>query len=245
MASRLTNSSLSSGAQSLLDFPISESNPVQFPGPPPASSEVVIIGGGIIGITTALFIARKGVAVTVVEKGRIAGEQSSRNWGWIRKQGRDADELPIVIEAARLWKQLAEECGEDIGLTQCGVTYLARTDREMAAFDEFMKIASTYGLDTKLLDTDDVDTLIPHMARRFAGAMTTPSDLRAEPWVAVPALARLASSTSHSSSPQDAKEWAALPSCCRAPTRRSLKPTGQAQAKSPVVVGFETMQNLV
>lgn len=193
MASRLTNSSLSSGAQSLLDFPISESNPVQFPGPPPASSEVVIIGGGIIGITTALFIARKGVAVTVVEKGRIAGEQSSRNWGWIRKQGRDADELPIVIEAARLWKQLAEECGEDIGLTQCGVTYLARTAREMAAFDEFMKIASTYGLDTKLLDTDDVDTLIPHMARRFAGAMTTPSDLRAEPWVAVPALARLAS----------------------------------------------------
>jgi glycine/D-amino acid oxidase-like deaminating enzyme len=184
---------MSSEAQSLLDFPISEADPVQFPGPPPAFSEVVIIGGGIIGITTALFLAKKGVAVAVVEKGRVAAEQSSRNWGWIRKQGRDADELPIVIEATRLWKQLAEECGEDIGLTRCGVTYLARTDKEMDGFDEFMPTAAAHELDTQLLEAHEVQKLIPGMARRFAGAITTPSDMRAEPWVAVSALARLAS----------------------------------------------------
>ena len=77
---------------------------------------MVIIGGGVIGVTTALFLAQRNIAVTLLEKGRIAAEQSSRNWGWIRKQGRDADELPIVIEACRLWKELAAECGEDIGL---------------------------------------------------------------------------------------------------------------------------------
>ena len=177
----------------MFKFPISEATPIQFPGPPPPSSEVVIIGGGIIGITTALFLAKRGVEVVVVEKGRIAGEQSSRNWGWIRKQGRDADELPIVVEATRLWGQLAEESGEDIGLKQCGVTYLARSEQEMAGFDRFMTIAAAHNLDTRLLDADEVETLIPGMARRFAGAMTTPSDMRAEPWVAVPALARLAS----------------------------------------------------
>lgn len=98
------------------NFPFSEEDPIQFPGPVPKSSDVVIIGGGLIGVTAALYLAEKGVQVTLVEKGRIAAEQSSRNWGWIRQQGRDADELPIVIEACRLWKQLAEECGEDIGL---------------------------------------------------------------------------------------------------------------------------------
>ncbi|TJV02115.1 MAG: FAD-binding oxidoreductase, partial [Mesorhizobium sp.] len=73
-------------------FPFSEADPIQFPGPPPKSADVVIIGGGVIGVATALFLARRNISVTLLEKGRIAAEQSSRNWGWIRKQGRDADE---------------------------------------------------------------------------------------------------------------------------------------------------------
>ncbi|MDX8497257.1 FAD-binding oxidoreductase [Mesorhizobium sp. VK4C] len=173
-------------------FPFSEANPIQYPGSPPKSSDVVIIGGGVIGVTTALFLARRNISVTLVEKGRIAAEQSSRNWGWIRKQGRDADELPIVIEASRHWRQLAEECGEDIGLNQTGVTYLASSDREMAGFEEFMKIAAVHKIDTRLLDAQETAGLIKGMSRGFKGAMTTPSDMRAEPWVAVPALARLA-----------------------------------------------------
>ncbi|ESY81315.1 AgaE protein [Mesorhizobium sp. LNHC221B00] len=173
-------------------FPFTEAMPIQFQAPLPKDPEVVIIGGGIIGVTTALFLARRNISVTLLEKGRIAGEQSSRNWGWIRQQGRDADELPIVIEAQRLWRQLAEECGEDIGLKQTGVTYLARTDKEMAGFAKFLKIAEMHGVDTRLLDQGETAKLIPSMSRPFKGAMITPSDMRAEPWVAVPALARLA-----------------------------------------------------
>ncbi|PTE10508.1 NAD(P)/FAD-dependent oxidoreductase [Mesorhizobium helmanticense] len=174
------------------NFPFSEADPIQHPGPPPKASEVVIVGGGVIGVTTALFLAKRNIPVTLLEKGRVAAEQSSRNWGWIRKQGRDADELPIVIEACRLWRQLAEECGEDIGLNQTGVTYLANSDKDMAGFEEFMKIAAIHELDTRLLDTDETAQLIKGMSRKFKGALTTPSDMRAEPWLAVPALARLA-----------------------------------------------------
>ncbi|MGH6960235.1 MAG: FAD-dependent oxidoreductase, partial [Dongiaceae bacterium] len=47
----------------------------------PARVDVVVIGGGIIGTATAFFLAQKGVSVALCEKGHIAGEQSSRNWG--------------------------------------------------------------------------------------------------------------------------------------------------------------------
>jgi len=59
-------------------------DPVEADEKAPARTSVVVIGGGIIGTCTALFLARKGVPVVLCEKGHIAGEQSSRNWGWCR-----------------------------------------------------------------------------------------------------------------------------------------------------------------
>lgn len=173
-------------------FPFSETDSVVYGNPLPKTAEVVIIGGGIIGITTAIYLAGQDVSVTILEKGRVAAEQSSRNWGWIRKQGRDEDELPIMIESERLWQQLVNECEEDIGLRRTGVTYLASSDKEMTEFEGFLKVAHAHGMDTRLLHSGEISDVIKNMSGSFKGALTTPSDMRAEPWLAVPALARLA-----------------------------------------------------
>ena len=85
-----------------MPFPISECSPIAYAGPPPKDTDVVVIGGGVIGVCTALFLAEAGKRVVLLEKGRIAGEQSSRNWGWIRQQGRDPDEIPIMAEAKQI-----------------------------------------------------------------------------------------------------------------------------------------------
>jgi glycine/D-amino acid oxidase-like deaminating enzyme len=143
-------------------------------------------------VTAALFLRRRGLRVVVLEKGRVAAEQSSRNWGWIRQQGRDPAELPIMVEARRLWQDLAAATGEDIGLVEGGVAYLARGGRDMAAFADWLPHATALGIDTRLLDAREAAALIPGCTPSFAGALVTPSDMRAEPWVAVPSLARRA-----------------------------------------------------
>src|SRR5512135_770241 len=91
----------------------------------PAHADVVIIGGGIIGTSAALFLAQKGVSVALVEKGHIAGEQSSRNWGWCRKMARDPRELPLVIESLRLWEGMNERVEAETGFRTCGIMYLS------------------------------------------------------------------------------------------------------------------------
>ena len=169
---------------------LSDQSPISFQDALPQSAEVVVIGGGVAGISTAWFLAKRGVDVLVLEKGRVAGEQSSRNWGWIRKQARDADELPIVIESQGIWAGLAAEIGEDVGFARRGVAYLADTESQMAKHEEWLKIAEQHQLDTRLLTSSEVDALIPGLPRRYAGGLHTPSDARAEPFLAVPALAR-------------------------------------------------------
>ena len=60
----------------------------------PTQADVVVVGGGIIGASTALFLAQRGVSVALCEKGHIAGEQSSRNWRRRRSSRRRAATAP-------------------------------------------------------------------------------------------------------------------------------------------------------
>jgi len=124
-----------------------EHSAVQFNDPLVDEADVVVIGGGVIGVCTAYYLARLGQKVMLCEKGIVAGEQSSRNWGWVRQHARDEAELPIMMESIRLWQGLAEEIGEDVGYPE----------------------------------------------GQWCGGVYTASDGRAEPWIAVPAIARAAS----------------------------------------------------
>ncbi len=172
-------------------FPIDENTPIRHLGPPPADCDVVVVGGGIIGVMTAWHLAELGFAVTLCEKGRVAGEQSSRNWGWIRQQGRDFAELPIMMESLEIWKDLAEAL-PGLGFAQHGTMYLARSHAEMFGFETWAAEARGYGLDVRVQSSTQVYGRLPDAAVQWVGGLFTESDGQAEPWVAVPLLAEVA-----------------------------------------------------
>lgn len=177
-----------------MPFPIHEATPARHTGPLPEEADVAVIGGGVIGVMTALSLARRGQRVVLLEKGRIAGEQSSRNWGWVRQQGRDPAELPVMIESRRLWQDLAQRLGPGLGYRQTGVMYLANSDADLAGFDAWLPHAQAHGLDTRLLARCEVEAMLGTSAA-WKGALWTASDGRAEPWAAVPLLAGLAAAS--------------------------------------------------
>lgn len=155
----------------------------------PRRADVVIIGGGIIGVSAALFLAERGVDVVLCEKHEIACEQSSRNWGWVRQMGRDPREIPLIIESLSLWRTMNERIGAETGFRQRGVLYMAATPEDADARGEWLEHARPYQLDSRFISGKEVDALAPGATVKWHGALYTPSDGRAEPQLAAPAIA--------------------------------------------------------
>ena len=166
--------------------------PFEKPESIPSSADVVVIGGGIVGVSTAWFLAKQGVSVVLCEKGHIAGEQSGRNWGWVRVQARDTREMPMIVESLRIWRSLEAEIGEDVGFREQGVMIAAHTDKEAEQFASWIRTSDQYGVETRLIEGDEVSRLIRGAAVEWKGVLHTPSDGRAEPHKAGPAIARAA-----------------------------------------------------
>jgi len=169
------------------------SGPLVIPQSLPGTADVVVIGGGIVGVSTAWFLARKGVAVVLCEKGHIAGEQSGRNWGWVRVQGRDPREVPMMIDAMNTWRSLAAEIGEEVGFREGGCLFAARSARELGELEAWCAVAAEHALPTRMLTGSELERLVGSAAGQWRGALYTSNDGRAEPHLAAPALARAAS----------------------------------------------------
>jgi len=155
----------------------------------PAQADVVVIGGGIIGVFAAYYLARRGVSVAVVEKGRIGAEQSSRNWGWCRQQNRDARELPMATKSLELWEQFAADTGEDTGFRRCGLLYLSNDEEELARWTKWRDFAKTAGVTTHMLSSTEASERGRLTGRAWKGGVFSPSDGTADPAKAAPSAA--------------------------------------------------------
>jgi glycine/D-amino acid oxidase-like deaminating enzyme len=158
----------------------------------PARADAVVIGGGIVGAAAALYLAKKGLAVALVEKGRIGAEQSSRNWGWCRQQGRDRGEIPLMVRSMALWDGMAAETGTDVGFRRTGVLFVTREASEVAAWERWLEDARPHQIGSRLLTPEQVAELMPGCVVPWRAGLYTPGDGRAEPSRAAPALAEAA-----------------------------------------------------
>ncbi|HXC27708.1 MAG TPA: FAD-dependent oxidoreductase, partial [Stellaceae bacterium] len=159
----------------------------------PQRADVVVIGGGIIGVSATLFLAQKGISVALCEKGHVAGEQSSRNWGWCRKQARDPREIPLIIESLRIWERMNETVGAETGFRTCGIMYLGQTEADVAKYEAWLEHARQYQLDSRIIGGAEVAERLTGMTPgKWAGALYTASDGKGEPQLAAPAIAAAA-----------------------------------------------------
>lgn len=150
----------------------------------------MIVGGGIIGCTTAFYLASRGISVALVEKGYIACEQSSRNWGWCRLQNRDVHEMPLAVISMQLWDKLASEIGEDVGFRRCGLRYATDDEASLAQWESWRPVAKEFGVDTRMVTAREAAEFIPQTRRKWLGGLISVNDGKGEPAIAAPRIAK-------------------------------------------------------
>lgn len=164
--------------------------PVDTPHALPEAADAVVIGGGIIGTFTAYYLAKRGMKVALVEKGRIGAEQSSRNWGWCRQQNRDERELPMATKSLELWERFGLESGEQTGFRRCGLLYLTNSEEELESWNRWCNFARTVGVTSQALDSAAANDRGRMTGRTWRGGVFSPTDGIATPAEAAPAVAR-------------------------------------------------------
>lgn len=166
------------------------------PGPPltpfesdpdlPGRVDVVVVGGGIIGASTALELSERGLSVLLCEKGRIGAEESSRNWGWVRLSMRDPREIPLMIEAIRIWNQLDARVGRRTGYTVTGILWPAVNTGMHDKYQSWASHLTKHGMQCPMLSRAQMDNLLPAHRMTNQTGLFAPMDGRAEPqWAAV------------------------------------------------------------
>lgn len=170
------------------------------PGPyietlPPTDSlpdkvDVVVIGGGIIGLFTALEIRERGLSVALVEKGEVGAEQSSRNWGWVRMGRRDPREIPLVVEAQRMWLDLDRRLQGETGYTRTGIVFAAQNEADRKSQETWLKHAEPFQIQVRTLTEEQLNERFPGSHLRAVGGFYCEEDGRAEPQLTLPSLAK-------------------------------------------------------
>jgi hypothetical protein len=203
----------------------------------PKRTDVVIVGGGIIGVATALFLAEKGIAVALCEKGQIAAEQSSRNWGWCRTMGRDPSEIPLAMESLRLWRDMNRRTNRETGFRQSGIMYLLQNETEIAGQEAWFGQARQYQVDAHLLRGPALDKAMPGATNHFVAGMHRPNPLwPLPPSPRPPAITAPKSSPtppSAGSNRPPAVSAGSLPNAVASPVSPSSWPEARGPACSP------------
>lgn len=158
----------------------------------PAQADAVIIGAGIQGCAAAYYLAKRGAKVIVLEKARIAGQQSSRAWGFVRAMDRDPAETPLMLACLKLWQGLEAELDADLEWRQEGNLFLAADEAELARFEIGSARDRVFGVDTKVITPKEVFSLIPGLVDAGPGGLWGPKEGQAEPRKVSAAFARKA-----------------------------------------------------
>lgn len=140
-------------------------------------ADVVVVGGGIVGVTTAYFLAKKGHSVVLLEQRELAYGASGRNLGYLWMHNRNGGYALELARAGRaLYDDFATELGPAFEYRSNGGMIYFHTDDQRRVYSEFVEARRADGLKMELLDEQEAHEAAPILPPHVIGATYSPED---------------------------------------------------------------------
>jgi sarcosine oxidase subunit beta len=149
-----------------------------------SDADVVIVGAGIMGLSLAWALVKRGRRVLCVERGRLAGEASAANAGTLAVQNKPLGSIPLTLESMRLWAALGEELGGTVEFEQRGGLRVAHTTEDLQKLTLSHAAQANAGAPVELLDRDEALARAPYLSPAISGASYCALDGMANPFLA-------------------------------------------------------------
>lgn len=159
-----------------------------------SAADVIVVGGGVMGVSTALFLRRRGVSVILLERGLTGQQASGVNFGGVRRLGRPLCQLPLSHRSHRLWACLRELIGEDCEFRAYGYMAVTYSPEKAAEWERYARDARDCGLDVELISPAALREHFPFLNADLEVGFMTRQDGHANPRLLTPAIGRAARS---------------------------------------------------
>lgn len=155
-------------------------------------ARVLIIGGGIVGVAAAWYLARRSADVVLLEKGTVGSKASGVNFGGLRINGREHQEMSLAIRAREFWGRIVEHVGHSCDVEFTGHLETTADEAKMAVVERWARMAREFGLQPELLTAAQIRERYPLLGHQLVGGCLMASDGSGNPRLAVPYLAKAA-----------------------------------------------------
>ncbi|MGW5715269.1 NAD(P)/FAD-dependent oxidoreductase [Amycolatopsis sp. NPDC003865] len=154
-------------------------------GVPPAST--IVVGAGIVGAATALYLAREGVSVTLVERHHAGWGASGRNAGYVSMITRSGGpQLELAQVSRRLYPQLAEELDDFEFKANGALVYYY--EEQVPLIEGFVARRQADGLDIEAVSPERARELCPLLPHEVVGGIHSKLDCQIHPGKLLDAL---------------------------------------------------------
>jgi sarcosine oxidase subunit beta len=128
-------------------------------------ADAVVIGGGIIGVAVAFYLAKKKFGqVVLVEKEPFTGAGSTtKAAGGIRAQFATKSNIEMSMLSEKMFVNFKEETGSDALFDQVGYLFLLSDDADVKSFTKHYELQRSLGLNVQLLKPSEIPQYAPHV----------------------------------------------------------------------------------
>jgi len=158
------------------------------------NTKIIIIGGGIVGVSTAYFLAKRSQRdVILLERDLLAQASTGLCVGGIRQQFSHPANILLSQETIRQLRDFEREFHKKIDFHQTGYLFLTKKQATWEAFDECVKIQHKYGVPVEVLSPEEVKHRWPYLeVENLKGGIFGPEDGYVDPYDVTMAIANKA-----------------------------------------------------